>query len=395
MFPSRKHSSSGPGFIDPKETSSHDLYKDVGRSANRPFMILATITELSLGDLLCKVSFLSSLKDQFDHARLVVRYNDFRDYSAAALSLSPNIDEALGIRGETPRWLRPLLRDGRLWRPLASALSGSGRREEAFYDLMVIDSMMSSYNVHSFDPVTPLRVPVDQQSDLQRILIEKGLDPSQPFAVVHYRDGTYAPKSKNPVRNGDADAYRTMCDYIIDTLGCQVVRIGHAEMTPFPARSGFVDLSAIDKPFMLQAYAVSRARFMIAGASGPVALGWGFGTPTALVDCCESCTPYGSAENVVYTQELTTADGDKLRNNALLERGLFDIKRLTKTLSEKSGFSLRRNDAEELSAVALHLHTRTGDVNQWRSEAEPSKLERPNTVSWPRETVQKFNFLDV
>ena len=75
-----------------------------------------------------------------------------------------------------------------------------------------------------------------------------------------------------PVRNGGPGSYRQAIDHIIDKLDCQVVQIGHPEMKPFPQRDGLVDISGIRNAFMLQAFALSRARFMIGGASGPIAL---------------------------------------------------------------------------------------------------------------------------
>ena len=61
-------------------------------------------------------------------------------------------------------------------------------------------------------------MPPEQCDGLARKLVECGLDPAKPFAVIHYRDGTYAYKGKNPVRNGDPDSYRQAIDHIIDTL---------------------------------------------------------------------------------------------------------------------------------------------------------------------------------
>jgi putative glycosyltransferase (TIGR04372 family) len=391
----RSDAESRPPHFNPKATLAHARRLDVGRRADRPFMILATIADLSLGDLLCKIAFVSTVKDQFDHARLLVRYNDFRHYSSEVVSLSPNIDHAEGIRGELPKWLRPYIRDMRLWRPLASTITGSRRREEAFYDMVIVDSMMSSHLLHTFDDVTPLRVPGHLHDELTARLVELGLDTSAPFVVVHYRDGTYSLKSKNPVRNGEPESYKQAVDHIIDNLDCQVVQIGHPEMTPLPKRDRFIDLSRLPKSFMLQAFAVSKARFLLAGASGPAALGWALATPSAIVDCCTATPPWGHAEHFYLTQELTTPEGEKLRNRFLYERGLLDIGLVTKLLREKSGYSLRRCSGEELAAMASHVHARTSDVTHWRPDRPARPRQHPNFVVWPRQVDEKMTFVDV
>ena len=97
---------STPPYFNSKDVSSVTLFNCIGQRADRPFMILATFAETSLGDLISKIAFVNTLKAQFDHARLIVRYNDFRPYSSEVVSLAPNIDHAHGIRGEAPKWLR-------------------------------------------------------------------------------------------------------------------------------------------------------------------------------------------------------------------------------------------------------------------------------------------------
>lgn len=358
-------------------------------------MILATFAETSLGDLISKVAFVSSLKDQFDHARLIVRYNDFRPYSRDVISLSPNIDHAEGIRGEAPRWLRRFLHDSRLWRPLSGAITRSGRANEAFYDLIVVDTMANSRTVHAFDPATPLRVPPELHEGLTNQLVGLGLNPKKCFAVVHYRDGSYELKSGNPIRNGEPASYQQAINHIIDDLDCQVVQIGHPEMTPFPARPGLVDLSRIRNSFMLQAFAVSRARFMIGGASGPVALGWSFYTPTAVVDCPEVHASWGSTRNVFLTHEVSTPDGERLQNQPLYESGLLDIRRLTRLMREGLNYSIRKNTGEDISTVADHLFTNTTDTPIWRQDPPRTNTVKPNALTWPPQTESELHFVDV
>ena len=386
---------SAPPYFVPDDSSSTTRFEDIGARPERPFMILATFAETSLGDLSCKIVFASSLKDQFDHARLIVRYNDFRPYSRDIIRLAPNIDHAEPIRGELPRWLRKYYRDVRLWRPLSGAITRSKRYHEAFYDFVLVDSMASSSTVHTFDPPTLHRIPQELHDGLTDKLTAFGVDPGHCFAVVHYRDGSYALKSSNPVRNGDPENYRQAIDHIIDNLGCQVVQVGHPEMKPFPKREGLVDLSAVPNAFMLQAFAISRARFMIGGASGPTSLGLNFGVPTAICDCAEAVSFWGSEHNVFLTHKVTTPDGRVLQNYELYESGLLDIREMTRRLKGGEQFTLQKNTAEELSKAATYLHERSTDITAWRPEPTPVPRPRPNSIVWPPQPSQKLKFLEV
>ena len=382
-----------PHFV-PDDALTGTLYTDVGRRADRPFMILATFAETSLGDLISKITFISTLKDQFDHARLIVRYNNFRPYSQDVVSLSPNIDHSAAIRGELPRWLRRYVRDTRLWRPLSGSIKRSRRYHEAFYDMVITDSMANARMVHTFERTTPLKIPEQLVHGLTRQLVDLGLDQHTPFAVVHYRDGSYPLKGRVPVRNGDPKSYREAIDYIIDTLGCQVVQLGHPEMTPFPERSGLVDLSRLENSFMLQAFAVSRSRFMIGGASGPPTLGWSFNVPTAIADCPDAHAGWGSAMQLVLTPCVTTPDGRTLRNQALHEAGLLESRLLIKKLANGENYEIQKNTGEELSALATRLNDASKDVRTWREPADHPVASRPNALTWPPKSSYKMTFFD-
>ena len=270
-------------------------------------MILGTLLETSLGDLLGKIVFLSTLKEQFDHARLIVRYSDVRPYSTDAISLSPNIDHATPLKGARPKWLAERFPDMRPWLPLGRWTLGRERLQDAFYDLVVVESMMDVRNVQGLNQPAVLRIPPDREEALHRQLVGLGIDPNRWYATMHYRTSSYGPKfNKSPIRNSDPENYRQLVDYIVDELGGQVVQLGHPEMQPLPSRPGFVDLSRVANAFMLQAYAVCHSRFLIAGPSGPIGLGWSFQVPMACVDATDGQGGWGDAEQVILTHEVTT-----------------------------------------------------------------------------------------
>jgi putative glycosyltransferase (TIGR04372 family) len=357
-------------------------------------MIFASLLETSLGDLLCKTVFLSTLKEQFDHARLIVRYADVRPYTADIISLSPNIDHATPIRGQLPKWLAEHVPDMRPWLPLGRWILGREKLKDAFYDLVVVDSMMDAKNVHGFEKPAILRIPPEKEEKLHRQLIGLGLDPNRWYATMHYRASTYGPKrDKSPIRNSDPESYRKLSDHIIDELGGQVVQLGHPELQPFPTRPGFVDLSRLKDAFMLQAYAVCHSRFLVAGPSGPVALGWGFQVPTGVVDITDGHGGWGDAEQVLFTHEVTTPSGAVLQNRALFEAGLLDKIRLWRKIRDGEDYRLRKNNGEELAAVARFLFGRTLDITGWRPALQRPAAVRPNLLIWPPQTHENLRFL--
>ena len=81
---------------------SDDLYHDIGKRPERPFSLLATTLQTTLGDLIAKGLFFVTLKNQFDFATLHVWYRDVRPYSRQIMSLFPDIDRLDVVRWELP-----------------------------------------------------------------------------------------------------------------------------------------------------------------------------------------------------------------------------------------------------------------------------------------------------
>jgi putative glycosyltransferase (TIGR04372 family) len=282
----------------------------------------------------------------------------------------------------------------RPWLPLARWTLGGEKLKEAFYDLVVIDSMMDARNVQGLAQPAILRIPPEREDALRRQLVGLGLDPDRWYAALHYRTSSYGPKlNKSPIRNSDPENYRRLADYIIDELDGQVVQLGHPEMPSFPARPGLVDLSHIANSFMLQAYAVCHSRFLIAGPSGAVGMGWGFQVPVAIVDATDGQGGWGDAEQVMLTHEVITPDGQVLRNRALYEAGLLDYVMLKTKIREGLNYRIRKNSVEELASAARFLFERTADVERWRPARRSAAGPRPNRLVWPPQPRDNLRFL--
>jgi putative glycosyltransferase (TIGR04372 family) len=370
------------------------LYRDIGRIPERPFTILAHTLETTLGDLLSAVVFFATVKNQFEHARLHVCFRDVRPYSREILSLAPDIDRAEAIKGELPSWIRSLLGRDRFWRPLT--VDARKGRKRQFYDFVINDWMADARNLHGLPGVVPLRIPRELKARLEHRLIERGLDQSKWFAVVHHRASSYRWRANiGGLRDSDPDAFAELTDFIIDDLGGQVVRLGHPEMGPLPERPGLVDLAPLENSFMLQACAVSRARFMVAGPSGAAALGCGFQIPVGIVDATDAQGGWGDMERVILTHEVHTPDGRRLRNRALLEAGLLSRAPLGRLLRANEGYVVRKCTGAELAKVAAHLHAGSDGVSAWRAPQIAASRVAPNALTWPPQTVEHLPFLDL
>ncbi|MCP5081969.1 MAG: TIGR04372 family glycosyltransferase [Alphaproteobacteria bacterium] len=375
--------------------SDNSICRDVGRSPERPFIIKSALVETSLGDLISKMICLASIAKQFDHAELHVRYRDVRPYSGEVVSLLEEVSTSRGIKFDIPRWLRLGLPDARLWFPLARGLNGRRGSWGAFCDFFASDWMLNPRWLHAIEDPARLQIPHDQADRLERELIENGADPDRWFAVVHYRASTYLRKRSGQLRNGDPAAQQEMINYIIHELGGQVVLLGHPELEALPPQDGFIDLSRIKDSFMLQAYACSRARFMIAGPSGPIIMGWGFQIPTGLVDASDAVGGWGRCEHVILTHEVTTPEGATMRNKTLFDSGLLDYPVLRDKIRAGEDYVVRKNSGPELAAVARHLYEVSTDTVGWRIEQPEQSQQRPNQFVWPPQTSENLNFIDV
>lgn len=278
---------------------------------------------------------------------------------------------------------------------MARAMDGNKGSWSSFCDLCVSDWMLNIRWLHAIPNSVPFRIPSHKTDELMSGLINAGLNPDRWFAVLHYRASSYLSKRSGQLRNGDPAAYGALVDHIIRELGGQVVLLGHPELESFPPQEGFIDLSRQPDSFLLQAFATSGARFMIAGPSGPIALGWGFHIPTALIDTADGIGGFGPAEQVILSHEVTTPDGKCMRNMELFRSGLLDYPVLRDKIRAGEPYVVRKNSGSELIAVANHMHEVCADTNGWHPPAPAYDGPRPNYLVWPPQTEQNLNFIDV
>ena len=140
-----------------------------------------------------------------------------------------------------------------------------------------------------------------QPFKLKDITIEKameflktyGLSLDDEFVVLHLREVGYYDAAQHQWRNATPQEFMSSVDYFLNQ-GLKVIRIGHSTMTPMSERSGFIDLTRVEKPDEVDLFLCGRAKFYFGSGSGPASIALNFGVP-----CCEArrVEVHGTREN--------------------------------------------------------------------------------------------------
>lgn len=357
-----------------RDMTKGDKQADLGLKPERPFQILGLTTQTEIDDLLLDVVFLSTLANQFDHARLHVKFRDVRPYSRAIMSLSPWIDLAEALPGEWPKPIRKCFPRLQPWRQPDVGWLNGGRAY--YYDMVVTHPMMRGMALRELPDPVALRLPEDRRAEMKSRLVARGLKPDRWFAVL---------------RCGES-ACRHLADRII-ALGGQAVSLGEPGMGQSGPRADLVDLSGEKDDFLLQAAAVSHARFMITASSRLMALAPAFAVPSTLIDAVDLDGIWGLGHGDVLTHEVTTPKGAVFRNASLFAAGLLDKARLRALTAAEPGCLIRKANGEELARVATKLYDRTNDCPAWRPPAEAPSGPRPNQIMWPLSPAHSLDWV--
>jgi putative glycosyltransferase (TIGR04372 family) len=384
-----------PDLTGIKNPRNHQAFKIGPGPRNvkteRPYIIFAALLDDTFGDFTWTLIFAMSLKLRIKGARLHVYFRDNRPFKSTLLKLSPLVDcfwssrggRGLGLeafhRGSEGAELAP----NETWRS-----NGAGEP-----DFFLVPSMMQIETLGAFDPLARFVIPQTEIHAAESVLIEQGLDPTRWFCALHYREPTNALRHGNAVRDIDPEVALGVTRFVIEELGGQVVRLGHPDMTPFPKQEGFVDLSNVENPTLVQAYAMSRARFFLeVSPSGPLSLAMGFGVPMAR---CNTVRPGGppDEQSIVLMQHLIDPDGDRVPQDIALERGLLDFHLVDKILSGP-GFRLHQNSLAEICAAAREIHDRTSNFPGWRVQEPVVSHPTETAISWPLPEVERFAYVE-
>lgn len=364
----------------------------LGKTRLTPFRIVAMVEGGSFGDYVGNLQFIASVANLFDYVQVTLIYQEDYGFKRKLNALLPKVNFMPIPKGAFMPSLE-ILNPGAPKDALPGLKSWFDHGFERV-DLVLVPTMMDARRLSSFDNPGYLQIPPDQVESLSAELRGLGVDPDRWFCCIHYREPgyKYKPVGVN-LRDSDPRNYAALTAHIIEKLGGQVVRLGHPEMVPFPARPGFIDVSRLPDSETLQAFAVSRSRFLIAGPSGALPLGPAFNVPAGHTDATDFWGPM-QAQDVVRTIDVITPSGECLNQQALWDADLGKLGLLRK-IGSGEPYQVIKNSPEILAQMANHLYEQTSNVTGWRDPTPPVTSNRPNCFTWPLPPKLRYQYLKV
>ena len=358
---------------------------------NRSFRVCGILNSRSLGDFTSQLFFLNTIAAQFDQAQATLIYRPDTSFKAQIASLLPN-SVLIQISNEADLPSLEIFNADYQARSLASRNEEWFKNSLFMQDFVLIDGMTFLPGLSSFEHYGYLVIPKDQIPQMDAELLSLGLKPDNWFSCIHYREAGYKYKpSGQSLRDSPPANYQALSDYIIDRLGGQVVRLGHPQMTEFSNREGFVDLARLDDSVMLQAYAVSRSRFVVAGPSGASQLAQALDVPLGLTDAVDYWTPI-HARDAIRTVDVISPSGELFNQRKMLAAGI-SKKFLINAAQKGEKYQIIKNSPRVLARMADYLYDTTYGEDKWRLPRPPSDKPRPNQFVWPRESVIRYHFI--
>jgi putative glycosyltransferase (TIGR04372 family) len=350
-----------------------------GVDKETPFVIFAALLARAIGDFAIQSVVTASIKCAFQHATLITYHIPDRDYKASLIRSNKYIDMSLvGTEGSTFPIELFDINSGRMVFLKNQKFQDIGGK---YPDLVLIPAHMRQQTLNGLPNIASLSLPEDLANIMLDRFVELGLDPDRWFCVLHLRDGSYSSRPKVHIRDVPTAPYIAATRHIIEQQGGQVVRLGHHGSLPFPDMPGLIDLSVIPDSFDMQLYAITRARYMLAGPSGIAQLGSSFKTPTAAVMIPNQEGVWNSGD-LILGQHLISPHGQRVPLSDSVAAGM-RFEPVTRNLVENKGWRLELNSDAEMLRVSDMMFERTSDIKGWR-EPSPDKFDNtPNTLSLP------------
>ena len=184
----------------------------------------------------------------------------------------------------------------------------------------------------------------------------RGIDPEDPFVLLHVRDASYLPEMAHHLfRCADIARYAKAIDRLVGA-GYRVFRLGDASSPPLSHPSGrVVDVPhAPDYEPFLDVYLSARCRFAVNQASGPEALVRCFGRPALTVNLMLEHLRLPLASDVfVFKHIHRIEDGRELSYREMLDLGVPGLG--TSDAFVEAGLRVEQNSAEELDAAVAEM----------------------------------------
>jgi putative glycosyltransferase (TIGR04372 family) len=337
------------------------------KKLDRTIKIFAAALDRTLGDFLSRNIYAAAVKMQFKSASLAIYFRDDRPYKKDLVAINPYVDDIVSVSG------RDTIPIDFFYSPADRfPIPGANKfikRGLADPDIVLVPSMMGVEDLLRFDRHPIFRIPEDRVSKLADRLTGLGLDPNRWFCCVYYRQPNYGHRGPAAYRDVDDRPFEALSRHIVSELGGQVVRLGHPEMRSFDLGPSFVDLSRLKDEFMVQAMAVSRARFMVTTSSGPAHLPGAFDVPYVVTNSLSIWAVWTPA-GMIMPNHLISPQRHRIDVRQLLDAGRLDWDSVR--LALRNGCRIVENSAAELCAAARMLHERTSDCLGWRPAATRS-----------------------
>lgn len=368
------------------------MLRTLGIDADSPMRIVALLNSRAVGDTIFFHVFAASVKNLFDVAELTLFQRNDREYKNFLLEMNHNADHILAFDEEDASISIDSFQNIGDIASMGDRLPGYVTQKAKWFEtrssrpsLLLSPTGMPEIMLPGFEHPGYLRIPDTRVESLARELAGHGLDPTRWFCVLNYREPGYRYRPPRPLRDLQPGPFIELVEDIIDTLGGQVVRVGHPNMSPFPKRDGFVDLAPLEDNFALHAFAVSRARFMVGSLTGISHLGSAVNTPTLITNVSDSLYMPGCWRDHDLALCINIFDEQRRRipTEEQHDRDLHQRKKLLKLIND-AGYIAHQNTAGEMGAAVRHLMDATADCQGWRDPVTPAPTgKRPNKFEFP------------
>ena len=359
----------------------------LGKDPKFPMKILAHISARSFGDFTSSLFFVNSVADCFDHKIVTLLYRDDMAFKSKLVKLA-NIQVLFRVpAGEMLPSFELINANTPMKQPHIKGWYEAKLEEQ---HLVISETMSAAFNLAMLERFAYLTFPEDLARTCEAQLLELGLSRDTWFCTMHCREPGFDEKpTAINFRDCDPAIFRRGAEHVLGKMGGQVVRLGHAGMMPYPARKGYVDLTVLPDSSLLQAYAISRSRFMFSGPSGPAAVAEAFDVPLALMDMVDHCLL--KERDVARTINVVMPDGQVINQQRYADMNLNKLHVME--LARQSGCQIYKNRPAELIALIDRIADVSSDTQGWRIPTPPSTAPRPNSFTFPRPAKHTCTFI--
>ena len=351
----------------------------------QPRRIFASLMPVSLGDFISNLMVAATIRKYLEASQLLAYYRVDREYKDPLCRYCPYLDYRVRAAPDYGGFPIDLVNPyhGHAAYRHAQWAAFDGRKT----DIILGPGELREWALAGFEEAAHLAIPEAEAEILSDALEAAGVDRGHWFACVYWREPGYL--DRRPHRHRDVtnpSYYHAVMRHVLDDLGGQVVRLGHPGMSQLPddLASRAVDLSARPDSFPLQAYAVSRARFMVGSSSGPVSLGSAFFTPTLATENLSASGVWNRHDRIL-TRDLVLKGGQRIGGVEAIRRDYLPLR----LPMEEPIVATVANNADQIIAGVESLLAGSGQMSAaweasgWREPYQPQVTDQVQRLAFP------------